>query len=355
MMLLPPVVVARGWDPLHSSFFSLSFGGNGYVNQSYGLVDNMDMQAQLAVGKWLFKTMGIRLTFTELHATNAVHVQSFYESGEFDVIVSPLDLLHPRIQERSIYFYTYFGVGVVHRHNNAEQEMDNDFMGSVGIRVEQRLVGSFFLHGDLGVHIYPSDFDKNPLTSYVAMAMMGFTYKMRYRPFYLVSPGESQRMREDWYVGGALSGGMWPHPSLSRPTFSAGVDMIVGKHLSTVWEVRGRFSMYHNLASPSFQHYNANFDFMANVANVFVEQRNRRWNLSPYVGLGVMDNLKSKEKFLFDLSGGLYLRHWLTVKSDLYVDARLTAVPSRFSVAASPFYVTLSLGYAYNIGRNTCR
>lgn len=316
------------------------------------------MQAQLTVGKWLFKSIGIRVAFTELHATNTEGIQSFYESGEFNIIVNPLELIRPRIEERPFNLYTYLGGGVVHRHNNADLSNDNDFMGSVGIRMEQRLAGSFFLHGDLGAHIYPSDFDANHSISLVAMTMVGFTYKMRYSPFHLATPGESQRLREDWYVGCALNGGVWLHSSTfsaSSQVLSGGMDFVMGKHLSTIWEGRGRLSLFYNFAGTPFMHYNANLDIMTNIANIFAEQRNRPWNLSPYIGLGIMDNLESKESFLFNLTGGLYIRRWLTVKSDLYLDARLTAVPSRFSTASSPFHATLSLGYVYNLGRNTCR
>lgn len=358
VLLSPATMLARGVDPLNSSFFSVGFGVNSYANHSYGLLDKVDMQAQLTMGKWLFKSVGVRFAFTELHATNTMGINAFYESGEFNVIINPREIFRPRIEDRLLNLYAYFGVGVVHRHNNAYLSSDNDFMGTVGISLEQRLAGSFFLHGDISAHIYPPNFDANTSTSVVAMAIAGFTYKMHYNPYHFTSPGESQRLREDWYVGGALSGGVWARLSnfsISDQVYSGGVDLVMGKHFSTVWDWHVRMSLYNNFADASFLHYNANIDLMANVTNIFSEQRNRPWNLEPYIGLGIMDNLASEESFLFNLTGGLFVRRWLTVKSDIYLDARITAVPSRFCPANSPFNATLSLGYIYNIGRNTCR
>jgi hypothetical protein len=351
------VVEARGFDPLKSSYFTVGFGMNTYKNDAANLFSNHDMEASLTLGKWMFNSIGFRVNLTELHTTSSLSIPSFYESVEFGAFLDPIRMLRPQRLERLWSLKLYLGVGLIHRKINSEQSADNDFMGSCGINLERHIFNGFSVCGDLGMHLYPSNFDNNKTMGNVLMATIGITYKPNYTPFLYVSTSESQRLREDWYVGGALAAGSFVRLSGGLGyTPIAGADFIVGKHYTTIWEMRGRLSAGTSLSSSDkFTYANVGVDVMANLTNVFSEQRNRLWNISPYVGTGIIDNISDAEKFMFCVNGGLYIRHWLTTKSDIYMDMRALVVPPRLTPASSPIKATIGLGYIYNIGRNTCR
>lgn len=346
-----PAAWARGGELLKSSFFSVGFGVNTYHNGAVGLFANADMQVTVAAGRWISYAGGFRLDFTELHAANGAGVASFYESTSFTAFVDPVRLLRPQRAVRPWNMKLLLGCGAIHRRTNAEQLGDNDFMGVMGASVEYHLYEGLYLNGEVRLRVYPSGYDGNPGIGRMLMAMAGIIYMPTYMPYFYVSRGESQRLCEDWYVGGALSGGMWVTGAM--PT--AGADVVVGKHFSTVCEMRGRLTIGAAGGEVDFSHGIAAVDVMININSLFDDQRNRPWSISPYAGAGIIDNFSDRSRFLFGANGGLYIRRWVSPHGDLYLDLRGLVVSPRFSSLSGSLAGTVSVGYVYNIGRNTCR
>lgn len=349
-------VPARAAVPLRSGFASMSFGLNTYHNDACGLFGQSDMQASLSLGSRVFHAGGFRVGFTELHAANSLGVASFYESGEFAVFLEPLRLRGLSREEAPCDVRLFLGAGAVHRRAGMQQGGDNDFFGTMGASLSYRLFKGFSLGAEVSMRVYPSDFDNNATIREVLMASLSFLYDFDYRPFSSISYSESQYWDEDWYVGLAVGAGIWARASLpARLTPAMGTEAVVGKHLSTVWELRGRFALAQGRGEEPFAYDNVAVDVMANVANIFQERRNRPWNFSPYAGAGIIDNFADDSHFMFAVEGGLYLRRWLSRRSDLYLDLRGLLVPPRFSSTGSPLLFTAGVGYVYNLGRNTCR
>ena len=347
---------ARGVEPLNNAFVGVGFGANTYRNDVERYFGNVNLNASIDVGKWVLDAIGLQVHLAEIKGTNSKGITSFYECADFNIMVDPLKLRDPFRFENRWAFFLYAGMGLTHRKENSQQDADNDFFATVGVDVERHLYNGFFLFADLKMQVFPNRFDFNSDVSSMLLTHVGVRYKINYNPYRFHSSGESQRLREDWYVLGGLNGGAFARlssPVVSSP--SAGVTLDFGKHFSTAVEGRLRVDGGMALtASPRFGFSNASIDLMFNVMNVFKEQRNRPWNLSPYVGAGIADNF-SQSSFLFSVEGGLYLRRWMNIHSDLVFDLRATVMPPRFSTLNAPGHLTFMVGWVRNLGRNTCR
>ena len=350
-------VWARGIDPFNRAFITLRGGAVGYMASNIPAADRYDGQAALSVGRWMLSPIGIQARFTEAHSSNRYGIASFYEMFDVDLLYNPV--AHFRHQSQS-YPWNYalgLGVGVVHRKENFQQEADNDFFGVLSFSVERQISGSFFAEAELRSVIFPSQFDGNESLSAMIMASLGVSYYIQYNPFARSSSGESQRMREDWYIGGGLLAGAWPLGNEGvLGALDAGAQLVLGKHLSTVWEGRLSAATEYVMVNNTFLCSSLLLDMMCNLNNVISEKRNRPWNVSLFAGAGIRNNsVASSEKFLWCTTGGLSVRRWLSIKSDLVFDVRGVVVPPRFSSTASPVELSFAATYVYNIGRNTCR
>lgn len=333
------------------TFIGLSGGLTCYSTDNMSLFGNMGYQGSLTLGKWMLAPTGARLQFTQQQVMGGDGMTHGYTTAVFDFMCDPVRAFSHSDKRKPVTFYIYAGAGAVHRSG------DNDLLFDFGMNASLRISDAMDLFAEVGAHFFPQGFDGNLRTGCMANAGLGLSYMFKDNPLSRRPSGESMNFVEDWYVGiGAGVNSMISLGNLSAITPAPSVDVLFGKHFSTIWEARARVSgLQSAMSGDYFGFVGANADLMCNVINLVRYKHQRAWNPTIYAGAGIVNNLSNEDGILFTLNGGFYLRHWVGKRSDVFLDVRGMAVPGRFSTAGTPYMATVSIGYTNAIGRGTCR
>lgn len=333
------------------SFIGLSGGLSSYATDNYSLFQNLGYNGTLTLGKWMLSPSGARLQFGYQSVAGNDGVLRGYTTATFSFMCDPIRAFSHSDKRKPVTTYIFAGAGAVHRQG------DNDLLFDFGCNASLRISDAMDLFAEVGSHFFPGGFDGNTRTSFMFNASLGLSYMFKDNPLSRRPSGESLNFVEDWYLGvGIGANSMVALRNLSAVTPAPSFDILFGKHFSTIWEARMRVSgLQSALDRQYFGFMGLNADLMCNVINVVGYKHNRPWNPTLYAGAGIIDNLSDENGFLFTLNGGFYLRHWVGPRSDVYLDVRGMAVPSRFSVAGTPYMATISIGYISSLGKGTCR
>lgn len=321
---------------------------------------------QISLSKMMQHSWGMRVQYLRNYTSLTDSVDCRLHLAHFDFLWNITNTLLGPTPNRIHNLYGIYGMAVV-RRTDSHRGSDNDFSLIVGLRYECQFNHGFYAFADGQALLLPPDFDEHVRLSLLPALSIGLSYRFIDNP-YRFYRGDSQHPSYDWFF--AISAGLnslqyrgigdfQSRMGLSTPA----VELSIGKNFSSYWSGRFQWSglqIRSDYNASAF--FNLHADLMLNLSNLIVQShRAPRFSIYGYGGAGSMMRFDTENSFQFALVGGFYNRLIVGYHSDIFVDIKYSLTPPRFahvSYNQSAYTVgilTLTAGYVFNLGKNSCR
>lgn len=340
---------------IHNTYVSFGIGPDAYVRNG-GL--SVGGGAEVAFGKWILNTAGIRGQFSGQYAGSQL-----YTYADLDFFFDPITSIKGRSHSNFWRSYVIIGIGAVHGING-----DNDFSGNIGLGVDYVVGNNFRLYAELKNHIHPSGFDNNINSSLLSLLSFGAVYDIENNPTRSRSRLETQGLRNDCFFQVSLGVSSFNYNCIESMSqrlslLTPIIEFSIGKRLNTHWLVRVSASgLYARSEEELFSYYNIRGDLVLDVIPLFSPNGfSLPFALRPYVSTGVVARLDDQSNFLISATAGMMAVYKFSKSNELYLDARYLMTPPRFAHVSQPqstFSVgmaTLSIGYSYMFTKSSYR
>lgn len=372
-----------------NSFLSLSGGMTWYMHEG----DNTSgYNVSVGLGQWLLRPLAFRLAYDGVFAPSyrfsrpEQDKQVMFHMASAEFLWDPLATFE-RLHLLGDHFAVYpiIGLGLLRRGSDPELEnADNEFQTMFGLQVAWHKVRDSKLDLFLEAKNFflPYGFDGSPDYNSFLNLNFGLSYYWGRSYYRQRRPHESRNTNQDWFVGfggGAMfSSFEFEHifDEHALPLWSFAPEIMIGRNYSNFWTIRFELSgynareRYHEVVMPDgtrvgrdgmpykFSHLHA--DFMVNLSNIVKMHPGHRWYIMPYFGAGPIWRYEKKPVFNVAADGGIFLRRYLSLRSDLYIDLKYIIFPPRHAggVGASGSilgvgYPTITVGYIHNFNHST--
>lgn len=271
--------------------------------------------------------------------------------------------------------YPIFGIGMgTCLDFDSASDSDYAFVMSLGLQAPYRIGDKTDVMLQYRCYLLPVGFDGNGKA--IHTFGVGFNFRRSDEPFHRRTERSSRAKGEDWFIGVGIGPNYSSFDLFTNPyhggwsMMGVAPEVMIGRNFSNFWTVRVQlagltghqiYDTLHATAGQSYRFSYAHVDLMFNVSSLIWRQRGASFNIMPYFGAGPVwryDNLS----FSNAADAGLFLRQYITHRSDLYLDMRYLMVPPRIGGSRGPsdkFYgvglPSITVGYVYNFGHNTTR
>ncbi|MBP5645697.1 MAG: hypothetical protein J6W95_07195 [Bacteroidales bacterium] len=356
---------------------SVNVGGFGYAHHgesSFGAPS-----FGLTGGCWVGTSLAAQLAFDGILAPNTAGNNSLF------VFVGPdfkwdLNATFFHVYNKNylnpVPFYPMLGLGLSACNIGDSASADYAFHIMLGLQVPYRINENLDAYFQYKCFFLRQGFDNSPGDNYMHTFGVGLLYSQRRDPFHRRTIYSTRDKSEDWFFGIGIGPNYSAFDIFTNPhlggTAMIGVapEIMAGRNFSNFWSVRlqlGGFSAHEiydtvtQMPGSSYRFSHIHADLMLNLSSFIWRHRGVKFNIMPYLGAGPVwryDNLT------FDVAAdmGLFLRQYISHKSDLYLDAKYLIVAPTIGGSRGPsgkFYgvglPSLTVGYIYNFGQNTTR
>lgn len=361
----------------NAMYGSFHVGGYGYSHSgesSFGAPS-----FGLSGGCWVGTSLAAQLAFDGVLAPNTAGKTNLFLFADFDFKwdinstffhIYNKDFLYP------VPFYPLIGLGVTACNLTDAATRDHAFHMMLGLQVPYRVKENMDIYFLYKCYFLRQGFDDSPGDNYMHNFGVGLLFSQRRDPFHRRTIYSTRDKSEDWFFGLGIgpnysSFDLFTNPNLGG-TSMIGVapEIMVGRNFSNFWSVRlqlGGLSAHEQYdtirqeAGQSYRFSHLHADLMLNVSNLIWRQRGVRFNAMPYLGAGPVWRY---DELSFDVAAdfGLFLRYYLGIRSDIYLDAKYLLVSPRMGGGRGPsgrYYgvglPSVTVGYIYNFGQNTTR
>ncbi|MCQ2262387.1 MAG: hypothetical protein MJZ42_04450 [Bacteroidales bacterium] len=369
-LLLLLLIVAFGARAQNGSFCEKSYvsvgaGGLYYLNDGNNFSHRWGYSGECTYGVNIFQRVGFRIQGFADHVYNPIDNPHFYFGAHFDLTLNLMRCFGGYRAALNNELAPFLGFGALERHKTAEEGRDLELFVCPGIYYSHRIYNDILLQIEAKAKLMPWGFDHSDNLSSFFSITAGVMHRFSNQPYQTDRVISHIEATKNWYM--SLSAGMTSFQYADNFSFSQRMTMLkpmaefsVGHYVSSTVGLRAVLGFCQGQTrTTSFNVLTAHGDIMLNITNMIRYQQNRQWNFSVYGGAGLMgrfgDNIAG-----ISLDLGALTRLWLSLSSDIYLDLRYTAVPSRFAnmpgqSAISVGFLSAQLGYCYNINIGTHR
>lgn len=371
-----------------NSFLSLSGGMTWYGHED----DNTSgYNFSVGLGQWLLRPLAFRLAYDGVMAPSYRYARQGQEKQEIFHHISGEFLWDPlatfeRLNLLGDHFSVYpiIGFGWARRGTADNDGVDNEFHTMLGLQVAWHKArdSKFDIFLEVKNFFLPYGFDGSKDYNSFLNLNLGLSYYWGRSYYRQRRPHESRSANHDWFAGfggGAMfSSFEFEHmfDKHAGPLWSFTPEIMIGRNYSNFWTIRFELSgynarqRYHEVRLPDgttvgrdgmpykFSYLHA--DFMVNLSNITRMHPGKRWYIMPYVGAGPIWRYEKTPVFNVAANAGLFLRRYLSLRSDFYIDLKYIVFPPRHAGGTGPSgsilgvgYPTLTIGYIHNFNHST--
>lgn len=361
----------------NAKYGSLTLGGYGYAHHgesSFGAPS-----FSLSGGCWVGTSVAAQLSVDGALAPNTAGNNSLFlfVDAEFKWdINSTFFHVYNKNYLWPVPFYPMLGLGFSACNLSDTALADYAFHVMLGLQVPYRINENLDAIFQYKCYFLRQGFDNSPGDNNMHTFGVGLLYSQRRDPFHRRTIYSTRSREEDWFFGLGI-GPNYSSFDLFTNTNLGGTAMIgvapeimVGRNFSNFWSLRfqlGGLTAYeqydtvHQSAGASYRFSHIHADLMLNLSSLIWRHRGVKFNLMPYLGAGPVwryDDLS------FDVGAdfGIFLRYYLSKKSDIYLDAKYLMVSPAIGGGRGPSdniygvgLPSVTVGYIYNFGKHTTR
>ena len=360
----------------NSAFATVQLGGYAYGHES----GNRFSAPMLGVtgGFWVSDPLALQLSVEGFMGSRPNGNSAAYLFANTDFkwdVNSTFFHLYNKNYLSPIPVYPIFGIGMgTCLDFDSAADSDYTFVVSVGFQAPYRISSKTDVVLQYRFYAIPIGFDDGGKA--IHTFGVGFNFRQSDEPFHRRTERSSRAKGEDWFFGLGIGANYSSFDLFTNP-YHGGLSMVgvapelmFGRNFSNFWTVRVQmagltaheiYDTLHATAGQSYRFSYAHVDLMFNVSSLIWRQRGASFNIMPYFGAGPVWRY-DKLSFSTAADAGLFLRQYITRRSDLYVDMRYLMIPPYIGGSRGPsnkFYgvglPSVTVGYVYNFGHNTTR
>lgn len=274
-------------------------------------------------------------------------------------------------------FYPIFGIGMSTCLDfDSTSDSDYAFQFSFGLQAPYRINNHLDAILQYRCYFLPQGFDDSRGDNFMHTFGIGLLFRQSDEPYHRRTERSTRGKGEDWFFGVGIGPNYSAFDIISNEN-RGGLSMVgvapevmIGRNFSNFWTLRLQLTgltahkMYDTIRMEAGEGYRFAYlhaNVMFNVSSLIWRQRGASFNIMPYVGTGPVWRFDDVS-FTMGADAGIFLRQYISRKSDIYLDARYVMVPPRIGGSRGPsgkFYgvglPSITLGYVYNFGYNTTR
>lgn len=360
----------------NSMFGSVHVGAYGYVHESGTYFSAPSVG--VAGGFWVADPLAVQLSLDGIIGSRPSGNSAVYLFLNTDFkwdANSTFFHVYNKNYLSPIPVYPIFGIGMgTCLDFDSAADSDYAFTMSVGFEAPYRISDKTDVMLQYKCYFMPVGFDNGGKTMHTFG--VGFNFRQSNEPFHRRTERSTRAKGEDWFFGVGIGPNYSSFDLFTNPNHGGlamvGVapEVMVGRNFSNFWTLRVQvagltghelYDTLHATAGQSYRFSYAHADLMFNLSSLIWRQRGASFNIMPYFGAGPVWRY-DRLSFSMGADAGLFLRQYITRRSDLYLDMRYLMVPPYIGGSRGPsdkFYgvglPSVTVGYIYNFGHNTTR
>ena len=334
----------------------------------------------LTGGFWVSDPLAIQLSLDAMPGTNHLDHSVFFVFANTEFkwdINSTFFHIYNKNYLSPVPVYFIYGVGMGDCMDfDSASDSDYTYQMILGIQAPYRISEKTDAILQYKCFILPQRFDGAEKSNVLHTFGIGLLFRQSSEPFHRRTERYSRSKAEDWFFGLGIGPNFSAFEIFTNPNLGGmgmvGVapEIMFGRNFSNFWTLRVQlggltgheiYDTLHQQAGPSYKFSHIHTDVMFNLSSLFWRGRGVSFNIMPYFGGGPVWRYDNPS-FLMAAEGGLFLRQYISSKSDIYLDMRYLMVPPRIGGSRGPsgkFYgvglPSVTVGYIYNFGHNTTR
>ena len=357
-----------------------SFGLGAFDYASNGTSHFGVPSVNVTSGFWVSDPLAIQLSLDAmLGNNNAGQSTAFiFANAEFKWDVnSTFFHLYNKNYLSPVPVYPIFGMGMgTCMAFDSASDSDYAFHLALGFQAPYRVSDKMDAILQYKCYILPQGYDGSEKVGTMHTFGVGLLFRQSNEPFHRRTERSSRAKGEDWFFGLGIGPNYSSFDLFTNPNHGGMVmlgvtpEIMLGRNFSNFWTLRVQlagltaheiYDTIHQEAGQSYRFSYAHADLMFNVSSLIWRRRGASFSIMPYFGVGPVWRY-DKSMFTMGADAGLFLRQYISRKSDLYLDMRYLMVPPRIGGSTGPsgkFYgvgfPSVTVGYVYNFGHNTPR
>ena len=332
--------------------------GVGFFSTSGNSVGNgAGFSGGIAYGKWILQPLAMSVGVDAI-MTNVNDQSRTYLFGSAQFMWDLLSAFGS-IQNSRVNVLPIVGLGVYSQQSASSSTSNIHTM--FGLHVPVRIKNGLSAFAEYKCFVLA----QSTYADYLHAITVGATYNFLYFPYSRRSEYATHGMFEDWFLGYGLGANVALFDFKGFNDFgrySIMPEIMIGRNYTPRWTIRFELSglFAHNKDNEMYRYTDFHADVLFNLSNLMGFTRGRRLGIMPYLGAGPVWRYDSPN-FSMCANGGLFLRYYVSPRSDIFVDAKYTMIPhyvagggstdSRYGVGIA----SLTFGYIYNMGTSTTR